>query len=111
MSDNPYPGDQAKKRIAWDNGYQHGKAQCNHHPEALTDEGVKAIIRSTKIKAHQHGVEAGRSLEQDKIGEHLVLIAQEYGHAQFVFTADNLEDLNNRVAELSSSLASIETLR
>jgi len=70
-----------------------------------------AGYRAGQIHGHQGGVKAGRQLERDAIGEQLILMAQDYGHAQFVFTADDLEALNSQVSDISSTLAGIETLR
>ena len=87
------------------------REQCDHHPEAMTVAAFEAAFDTIRVTAHQGGVAAGRRLEQDKIGQELILMAQEYGHAQFVFTADNMEDLNNRVTELGSTLDAIQDLR
>ena len=102
------------KMDAWNAGYEaalHNLDGCEHHPEALTDAAVEAIVNTTRITAHQGGVKAGRQIERDIIGEQLILMAQDYGHAQFVFTADDLEDLTGRTSDLLSRLGRIETLR
>ena len=112
---NPYnKRNNPVKMDAWNAGYEaalHNLDGCEHHPEALTDAAVEAIVNSTRITAHQGGVKAGRQLERDAIGEQLILMAQEYGHAQFVFTRETLEELQGQTSEIVSTLADIETLR
>lgn len=107
MSDrrtNPYinPGIEGSvdSAQAWDKGYQ---AALFNHPINLED--------TDGIKAHQRGVKAGRALAAEEIGERLILLAQEYGHAQFVFTADDLEGLRIGVSELDAKLSNIQDLR
>ncbi|GAF67807.1 unnamed protein product, partial [marine sediment metagenome] len=70
--ENPYVG-KAQYRTAdiWNEGY----------------EAAKYNARFDKVSTtYQQGVAAGRELERDVIGQQLILMAQEYGHAQFVFT-------------------------
>lgn len=87
MASNPHPINTGHF-AAWANGYNKGK-----------------------IEGHQSGVQAGRDLERDALGEQLILMAQEYGHAQFVFTVEDLESLQVGVDLLNNKLASIQTLR
>ena len=99
---------------AWCHGYEHGKAQCNHHPEALTDEAVKAIIdneRRTAKTRYNEGVRTGRAIESDEIAQALILLAQDFGSEKWVFTRADLEGLQKNVDNLNSCLARIETLR
>jgi hypothetical protein len=96
---NPYEG--AKIGIgravdAWQEGYMAAQHNANIEPVH---------------GSYQHGVAAGRQIEQDKIGEDLILMAQEYGHAQFVFTSEDFEELRIGVDALSSKLAGIQDLR
>jgi len=84
------------------------------NPYTSGSTGYTAWERGRKagqIDAHQGGVKAGRQLERDVIGEQLILMAQEYGHAQFIFTRENLDELQEGVDVLNSALGSIETLR
>lgn len=93
---NPYPDTDAYSQKAWTEGYT--AADASHDC-------------TTEIQAHVHGVKAGRALAADEFGERLILMAQEYGAAQFVFTHEDLEALQLHTDELANKLARIETLR
>jgi len=90
-------GSDVNERDAWNNGYK--AAMYNIR------------IDTPNTSEHQRGVDAGRQLERDVIGQQLILMAQEYGHAQFVFTRENLEALMVPAEELRTQLSNIETLR
>ena len=100
---NPYPDSEPAQRGAWIRGYD--AAEFNR-----TADYAKRDC-ATEIQAHQHGVKAGRALAADEFGERLILMAQEYGAAQFVFTREDLEVLSDHVDSLASRLSGIELLR
>ena len=53
---------------AWVAGYEHGLSQCNHHPEAMTNAAVDAIVANERRKndtAFNEGHTQGRRDESN----------------------------------------------
>lgn len=122
-----YAGDPRTDQ-AWRAGYAHGKTQCNHHPEAMTNEAVNSIIANERRKnsGYSAGKKEGRAeaeIDHAKarkviekhanqwLMEAFILFMQEQGAEAAAMTLDQMHGLREAVNEVSDRLAIIEEPR
>jgi len=70
--------------LNWEEGYKHGLAQCNHHPEALTTAAGTALVERTLVRGYA-------AAEKDENNRH---------EAQVGMLKTRISDLERKVGRL-----------